>query len=182
MTIEWSYRNGYLTAPSKFITVPGATAVGLRNPNSSTNAIEIFKSRSLPAKFEFLPALQLGEIDCGFVIWYRSEKYGESIQKQLDESVKAYFNFVETLLDGGYPRVVITAATLPTIRDGQDWGGNRKSSQGSQSYSQRPNRFDDRLQCASCHEGKALWYPIYRHFRNDDRQINWVHWQKIPPS
>jgi len=37
-------------------------------------------------------------------------------------SIAAYFAFVDALLAAGYPSVVITGATLPTIRDDQDWG------------------------------------------------------------
>lgn len=65
--------------------------------------------------------MQLGEVDCGFVIWYRSNKYNESIDIQLKQSVEAYMVFVSGLIRSGI-NVVLTGAVLPTIRDGQDWG------------------------------------------------------------
>lgn len=102
--------------------VGGATAVGLRNPNSLTDAIGKFAEALLPASSSDIPVIQLGEVDCGFVIWYRAKKYGESVASQLDQSVRAYFEFVDALIQGGYSTVVVTGAVLPTIRDGQDWG------------------------------------------------------------
>ena len=66
--------------------------------------------------------IQLGEVDCGFVIWYRAEKYGETVEKQFVQSLNAYEEFVEKLLSLGYRKIVLTSAILPTILDGQDWG------------------------------------------------------------
>jgi hypothetical protein len=113
---------GLIRRRCKFVGVSGATAVGLRNPNSQTNAIAVFKEHMLPAQAGATPVIQLGEVDCGFVIWYRAEKHNEPVEKQLQESIAAYFEFVDELRQQGYPEVVISAATMPTIQDGQDWG------------------------------------------------------------
>ena len=113
---------GWIERPCLFTPVGGATAVGLRNPNSMTNALDKFKSALLPAELDHIPVIQLGEVDCGFVIWYRAQKYAEDVEAQKRESVAAYFEFVDALIKGGYRSVVITAATLPTIREGVDWG------------------------------------------------------------
>ncbi|MCM2294387.1 SGNH/GDSL hydrolase family protein [Allorhizobium sp. BGMRC 0089] len=113
---------GLMTNPCLFTEVPAATAVGLRNPNSLTDAVSIFKKELLTAKIAVRPVIQLGEVDCGFVIWYRAQKHNESIQSQFDQSIAAYFDFVDEIRNGGYMTVVISAATIPTIRDGQDWG------------------------------------------------------------
>lgn len=102
--------------------VGGATAVGLRNPNSHTDALAKFRAVLLPARRDCIPIIQLGEVDCGFVIWYRAAKFGESVETQMDESLAAYFSFVDGLRREGYPTIVVTAPILPTIRDGQDWG------------------------------------------------------------
>jgi hypothetical protein len=60
--------------------------------------------------------IQLGEVDCGFVIWYRAEKYGETIETQTRKSIASYKQFVEELLLLGHTPI-ITGATLPTLRD-----------------------------------------------------------------
>ncbi|WP_216351889.1 hypothetical protein [Brevundimonas sp. LM2] len=109
----------HLTLPCKSILVGGATAVGMRNPNSATNALSQFRDAVIPARSNAIPVLQLGEVDCGFVIWYRAEKLGDSIEAQMLASIKAYFGFVDELLCAGYPTVVVTGAVIPTIRDGE---------------------------------------------------------------
>ena len=114
---------------NEFCIVPGATAVGLRNPNSITDAINIFREalKNKPTSSHILT--HLGEVDCGFVIWWRAQKYGDSIDKQFKESIKAYQDFIHEVLASGYRKVCITAASLPTIRDGIDFGtvANKRS-------------------------------------------------------
>ena len=121
-TIKWGADNGFLYGESEFCIVPGATAVGMRNPNSITNALAIFREASLPQIQGATPVVHLGEVDCGFVIWWRAKKLGESIDTQLLEAVEAYFEFIDSLIEAGYRTVVVTGATMPTIIDGQDWG------------------------------------------------------------
>lgn len=121
-TIRWAGENKLLSADAEFVSVGGATAVGMRNPNSLTNAVQIFEQAAIPARPEWIPVIHLGEVDCGFVIWWRGNKYGETVEAQVDASIASYFSFVDRLLAAGYPTVIITAASLPTIRDGQDWG------------------------------------------------------------
>jgi hypothetical protein len=113
---------GFLPRQDQFCEVGGATAVGMRNPNSATNALQIFRGFLQHKSRQATVVLQLGEVDCGFVIWYRAKKYNEAIQDQLRESIAAYLAFVFELQYAGFQNIVITGATLPTIRDGQDWG------------------------------------------------------------
>lgn len=119
---RWASERGLVNSPCLFTEVGGATAVGLRNPNSLTDAISIFKEVLLPMREGARPVIQLGEVDCGFVIWYRAQKYGEGIDAQLEQSIAAYLEFVDELISNGYTTIVISGATLPTIRDGQDFG------------------------------------------------------------
>lgn len=101
--------------------VGGATAVGLRNPNSLTDALRIFRTALLPPRSGVTPAIHLGEVDCGFVIWYRAKAHSKSIDTQVEQSIAAYFAFVDELTRAGYPTVVITGASMPTIRDGENF-------------------------------------------------------------
>jgi hypothetical protein len=107
---------------SHFSIVPGATVVGLRNPNSSTDAINIFRASLLNQSTDSHVIIHLGEVDCGFVIWWRAKQYGESIAEQLKESIDAYGQFVNELLEIGFVRICIVGASLPTIRDEVDFG------------------------------------------------------------
>ncbi len=66
--------------------------------------------------------LQLGEVDCGFVIWYYAEKYMVSIDEQLKRTLANYFEFIREIESKGFHNIIVLSAPLPTIVDGQDWG------------------------------------------------------------
>jgi len=102
--------------------IAGATAVGLANPNSRTRALPRFERiiRALPPRRPLL--FMLGEVDCGFVIWYRAHRKRVSPIAELDRSLQHYTRFLERLLGAGRQRIVVAAAPPPTILDGQDWG------------------------------------------------------------
>lgn len=104
---------------SQFTLVGGATAIGLRHPTSKTQALEVYRAELLPHRSEVIPIFQLGEVDCGFVVWLRSQRYGESVEMQVEQSLSAYHSFLRALEGGGYNTILVTSAILPTIRDGQ---------------------------------------------------------------
>lgn len=117
-------RNAYLKglfgkAKAKFTIVGGATAVGLRHPTSKTQALLVYKKNLIPFRPRVLPIFQLGEVDCGFVIWARAQKYGESVEDQVSQSIASYTNFLVELKEHGYKDIIVTSAVLPTILDGQ---------------------------------------------------------------
>ncbi len=65
--------------------VGGATAQGSVNPNSNTNALNIFRNKIHKINktdYKYV-IINLGEVDCGFVIWYRKKKYNISTEEQL---------------------------------------------------------------------------------------------------
>ncbi|MGC2855048.1 hypothetical protein ACM64Y_06205 [Novispirillum sp. DQ9] len=114
---------GFLGArPVVVSEVVGATAVGMRNPKSKTDALGRFREALARTTGPQTVVLHLGEVDCGFVIWYRAAKYGEDVHDQARASIASYFAFVDELLAEGRFHVVVTGATLPTLRDG-DGGG-----------------------------------------------------------
>ncbi|KAA0083031.1 hypothetical protein [Trinickia soli] len=112
-----------------FEIVPGATVVGLRNPNSLTDAVNIFKRSLLSQPVASHVLIHLGEVDCGFVMWWRAKKMGESVEVQLKESLYAYRQFLSELMESGFDKICVTGASLPTIRDGIDMGqvSNKRS-------------------------------------------------------
>ncbi|TAM60798.1 hypothetical protein [Rhodanobacter denitrificans] len=105
-----------------FSIVPGATAVGLRNPNSQTDAVNIFKAALADQPKDSCVIIHLGEVDCGFVIWWRAKEYGENVDAQFRESIRAYKLFLVEILEMGFSRLCIAGASLPTIRDQVDFG------------------------------------------------------------
>ena len=62
----------------------------------------------------------LVEVDTGFVIWYRAEKYKTSVELMLDRAVDNYQHLLRVLSKQSH--VICISAPLPTIQDGQNWG------------------------------------------------------------
>lgn len=100
-------------------TVIGATASGLENPNSKTQAYPIFREtvKQTTAKQVIV---MLGEVDTGFVIWYRAQKYQESIPVMLYKAIASYSKFLAEL--AVCFEVICISTPLPTIQNGNDWG------------------------------------------------------------
>jgi hypothetical protein len=105
--------------------VVGATASGILNDGSVTLARAKFVERLRHAKPWQQILLQLGEVDCGFVIWRRAEQYGLKIDEQLTLTLDAYAAFVQELIDLGFSRVIVLSVPLPTIDDlPSEWEGS----------------------------------------------------------
>jgi len=110
-----SFKNFYFNV----VSVPGATVSGLENPNSKTQAFQIFMNHIKNSKAQTTIVL-LGEVDTGFVIWYRAEKYKTEVSEMLDAALTNYQKLLLTL--SGKSRVICISTPLPTIKDGQNWG------------------------------------------------------------
>ncbi|WNH09619.1 hypothetical protein [Thalassobellus suaedae] len=101
--------------------VGGATAQGLVNPRSKTNALKIFKEKiHLNCKKNDYLFFFIGEVDCGFVIWYRAKKYNESVDFQLERSINNYKEFLIELKKNGFKNIFIIETVPPTIFDGHE--------------------------------------------------------------
>jgi hypothetical protein len=102
----------------KFIVcyVNGATVSGLENPNSKTNAANIFKQTIKDNKEVQNIVFLLGEVDTGFVIWYRAQKYGTSIDEMLKLALE---NYRKLLMNESLKakKLIVISAPLPTIKD-----------------------------------------------------------------
>jgi len=96
--------------------VGGATAQGMVNPNSKTKAMPRFKKVFDETKPDCL-VMQLGEVDCGFVIWYRKEKYNISIEEQMNISLTNYMEYL-SYCKQKVDKIIVSNVTLPSIPDG----------------------------------------------------------------
>jgi hypothetical protein len=117
----FNYINKYLSKNDFFevLAIGGATAQGLANPRSKTSALKLFKEKiNLDCKKNDNLFFFLGEVDCGFVIWYRSKNYNESIDVQFERSLKNYQDFLISIKEEGYKNINIIETVLPTIFDG----------------------------------------------------------------
>jgi hypothetical protein len=107
----------------KIKVVHGATATGLSNPNSKTKAVTIFEEylKNEVNKEDYV-VFQLGEVDCGFAIWYRAEKHNISVQEQRMLAVSNYTALIEKSSAINGNKTVVCSAVLPTIQDNKNFG------------------------------------------------------------
>jgi hypothetical protein len=107
----------------KIKVVHGATATGLANPNSKTQALYNFENylKKEVNKDDYV-VFQLGEVDCGFAIWYRAEKHGLSIQKQTQLAIDNYSSLIKKAIAINGKKTIICSAVLPTIQEGNNFG------------------------------------------------------------
>ena len=101
--------------------VRGATAFGLGNPNSRTNAYQIFADTLAGMGRDPVVLFMLGEVDAGFLIWLKAQQSGRPPGELMEEALERYFGFLEQYL----PRIgalIIASAPLPTIPDGSRVG------------------------------------------------------------
>jgi hypothetical protein len=97
--------------------VGGATASGIQNRQSKTHALTEFNARLGRARRWQQILLHLGEVDCGFVIWYRAEHHGLSVDEQLTRTLDSYTTFIARVASMGFRRVMVLSVPLPTIGD-----------------------------------------------------------------
>jgi hypothetical protein len=106
------------------VLVPGATAQGSDNPNSKTDALNIFENKlnNIEVKDYKYIIINLGEVDCGFLIWYRKNKLNISIEEQLKLTTDNLFNFVKSKVLSRFntSQIIINGSILPTIKDSTD--------------------------------------------------------------
>lgn len=101
--------------------VSGATAQGSVNPNSKTNALNIFREylKNINCnKYKYI-IIMLGEVDCGFVFWVRSKRYNISVDEQMKSSLNNLWEFIENEVHKyfDYDKIILAGAPLPTIKD-----------------------------------------------------------------
>ncbi len=101
------------------IAVTGATVSGLKNPNPKTQALSIFLKSIKRSKAKTV-IVMLGEVDVGFVIWYRAEKHKAQVSEMLQQALDNYQNLLLTLAKER--KVICVSTPYPTIQDGQNWG------------------------------------------------------------
>lgn len=101
--------------------VRGATISGIENPNSKTNARKVFQEFLKKHNSIELCLICMGEVDTGFVLWYKMEKAGISITSLLNKTVEKYSDFLQYLKDDNR-KVVVLSTPLPTIGDDETFG------------------------------------------------------------
>lgn len=100
--------------------VGGATASGLKNPNSITQAYRIFRYALKKERYAKI-VIHLGEVDTGYVIWYKHMKNpADSVEALLQKTVETYTGFIADA--ARHAGVIVISTPLPTIGDGVPMG------------------------------------------------------------
>jgi hypothetical protein len=105
--------------PHSICWIAGATAQGLHNPKSKTNSRVRFDMRCARSKPWQQLVFLLGEVDCGFVIWYRAQKHGVGVEDQLNYSLAAYADLIARNIASHTNPPIVLSVPPPTIRDGE---------------------------------------------------------------
>ena len=122
--IKWGANNIQNEIKFDVCFVGGATAQGAVNPGSKTKALSIYREtleRKKNDNYDYV-GIMLGEVDCGFVIWYRAKKYNQNIQEQIMLAANNLEEFLKNDVEKVFPKdkVVVVGATLPTIKNNTD--------------------------------------------------------------
>lgn len=97
--------------------VKGATASGLENPNSKTQAYQQFRTKLDHIRKDERIIINLGEVDVGFVIWYRVQKYNEKLNAMFDLAVNNYCKLIKEITSISDRKPIVISVPLPTIGD-----------------------------------------------------------------
>ncbi|MGP6460482.1 SGNH/GDSL hydrolase family protein [Pseudomonas parakoreensis] len=100
-------------------SVGGATVSGLKNPNAVTQAMPQYIA-AMQTTSATTAIVMLGEVDTGFVIWYRAQKYGSSVDEMLEQALGNYQKLLRDIAKRF--QVICISTPLPTIRDDMQWG------------------------------------------------------------
>ncbi|RMG92897.1 MAG: SGNH/GDSL hydrolase family protein [Zetaproteobacteria bacterium] len=102
------------------VWVGGATASGLENPNSKTQASHLLREPLYSKKRYDQIFVNLGEVDVGFVIWYRAQKYQADVEVMMEMALENYQAYIREASQ--VAPVIVISVPLPTIADDNDWG------------------------------------------------------------
>ena len=105
------------------LIVRGATASGIQNPNSRSEALPLYRDRLAGMKRFQEVLVLLGEVDCGYIVWRRAQARGTTAAAEMLQSVDRYMTFlVEAQRATDHP-VLVLSAPLPTLPDESSmWG------------------------------------------------------------
>lgn len=95
--------------------VNGATATGIRNPVSKTNARNkiLFYLKMIPRSVNIFTSF--GEVDCGFLFWYKNQKYKLKLETQVEKAFGNYVKFINYVKKIGFNSIGIYNIPLPTL-------------------------------------------------------------------
>jgi hypothetical protein len=107
--------------------IEGATAFGLANPNSKTNALGAYQAIVRRAPRDVPLLLCLGEVDRGYLAFYRAQERGTDPMSECADALHSYFGFIQQLIDAGHRHIIVSTVSLPGVVDYTHWQGLRNA-------------------------------------------------------
>jgi hypothetical protein len=99
--------------------VGGATAYGLSNDESITQAFRKFTHAVARFADYDTMVIMLGEVDCCVAMWNRAERRQEPVFEQIAPALHGIQRLVDWLRAQGKRDIVILGSILPTVADGE---------------------------------------------------------------
>ncbi len=96
------------------IYVPSATALGIKNTHSKTQAHNQFVDALAQYNYKHI-MITLGEVDTSYTIWRNAQQGNNSVDKVLERSLNNYKDFLKILVT--YAPTIVLSAPLPTLKD-----------------------------------------------------------------
>lgn len=101
--------------------IGGATAYGLSKETSSTNAFEKFIQGIKRFRNYTTILIQLGEVDCSFILWKKAEAKNKTPEEMIQYSINGYEKLINKLTELK-KAIIISGAILPTLKDNEKAG------------------------------------------------------------
>jgi hypothetical protein len=149
----WRSRRYWFSVTS----IGGATASGIRNPNSETEALPRFRARLQDARPWQPVMVMLGEVDCGYIIFRRTATAGVTLEESFAETIRRYVDFLESEIAPCW-RPIVMSVPLPALPDDSSQWGEVAQRRADVQVSQRDRtdmtlRFNDRMRCVCAERG-----------------------------
>jgi len=164
--------------------VGGATARGSINPNNSTNSLNTFK-QFIDQNTSDKLIIMLGEVDCGYLIWYKHQKEGLDIHSQANEAISRLLEFISKYVLKYYEAkdIIILGSNPPTIEDNADpkfLAGARSEIKASLKERLSLTRYYNSVLKTKCIEHGYHYFDILEHVINEADCIieKWKHHDK----
>ena len=167
-------------------TVAGATAQGAVNPNSKTNALALFESHLKENTRHDYVCTMLGEVDCGFVIWYRASKHKVSIDSQIERSIANYADFLNKVASYYNPdRIIVLSAPLPTIKDNTNpnilSGARKEVTTPLGERTRLTHTYNEKLK-QLCNKNGYKWIDVTKELLDPKTQVLHDKWRHPDPT
>lgn len=166
------------------LSIPGATNMGIKNPHSKTKArpiIDNFLKKNLKKNDTLI--FLMGEVDCGFVIWYRKEKYNDTLESQLKESINNYFDLILSYKDK-CDNILVCDVPPPTIRDNNrvigDVANKRMGIKASQIERTKLTKIYNNLISKFCEKNNFTHLKYLKDLLNEDGIVDDFYMNKNP--